>query len=263
MMSRKALCAAAFAGLGIIAHAGTASAHPHVYVTVESTVMYDKGIVTGIRQRWYFDEFYTAMAIEGLDANNDGVYDRTELAELAKVNVEGLGQMNYFTAAKLGDQPLAFDTPKDYWLDHVAKASPPGPAKLMEPMSPAPEAEKPSFWSGLVGKLTGGSKTAEEPAAKILALEFTLPLKQPVLAEAEGLTYSVYDPQFWIWFDLDTAKGAMIGNGAPKGCKAEVGAPKKDAADIQRLGEAFMSQAGGSQVGFGAAKTVSLSCPKQ
>src|SRR5262245_25720518 len=28
------------------------------------------------------------MAIEGLDKNNDGVYSREELAELAKVNIE-------------------------------------------------------------------------------------------------------------------------------------------------------------------------------
>jgi ABC-type uncharacterized transport system substrate-binding protein len=248
---------------GIVADA---SAHPHVYVTVESTLLYDNNTITGLRQRWYFDEFYTGMAIEGLDANGDGVFDRKELAELAKVNVDGLSQMDYFTFAKLGEQRLAFDAPKDYFLEHVTLAQPPGSARAMgltgTPPAGAPPAAKSGFWGSLVGKLTGGDKSAAEQAAKVLALEFTLPLKQPVLAEAQGFEYAISDPQFWIWFDLATDKGATLGPGAPAGCKLDVGLPKQDAADLQKLGEAFFSQTGGAQAGLGIAKTVSLSCPK-
>jgi hypothetical protein len=53
--------------------------------------------ITGIRQAWTFDEFYTAMAVEGLDTNKDGVYSKEELAPLAKVNVESLKEFDYFT----------------------------------------------------------------------------------------------------------------------------------------------------------------------
>ena len=266
-MPRRAPFAAAVLALSLTCEISPVAAHPHVYVTVESTVLYDKGTVTGLRQRWYFDEFYTTMAIEGLDTNGDGVYDRKELAELAKVNIEGLAQMDYFTFAKLADQRLAFDAPKDYFLDHVPMAAPPGPSRAIDPTGapPPPVAakppEQPGFWGRMVSGLTGGDKTAETPAVKVLALEFTLPLKQPVLAEAEGFEYSIADPQFWIWFDLDPTKGAAIGPGAPAGCKVEVGLPKKDAAELQRLGESFFNQMGG-QAGAGAAKTVSLSCPK-
>ena len=42
------------------------------------------------------------MAIEGLDKNGDGKYDRQELSELAQVNIDGLKEFNYFTVAKLG-----------------------------------------------------------------------------------------------------------------------------------------------------------------
>lgn len=269
MMSPRTLLATAALGLSLTGTAGPVAAHPHVYVTVESTALYEKGTITGLRQRWYFDEFYTTMAVEGLDTNSDGIYDRKELAELAKVNVEGLAQMDYFTFARLGDQRLAFDVPKDYFLDHVAMAAPPGPTRMIDPSGappPAaaapPPAEQPGFWSRMVAKLTGGAKSTEAPTPKVLALEFTLPLKQPVLAEAEGFTYSIADPQFWIWFDLDPAKGAAIGPGAPAGCKIEVGLPKNDAAELQRLGESFFNQMGGGQAGVGAAKTVSLSCPK-
>ena len=68
-----------------------------MWITVETTVLYDKGAFTGLQQKWTFDEFYTAMAIEGLDKNNDGIYDREELSELAKVNIDGMKEFGYFT----------------------------------------------------------------------------------------------------------------------------------------------------------------------
>jgi len=95
-----------------------ASAHPHVWVTYEVTVVYDKANVTGVEHVWTFDDAYTTMAIEGLDKNGDGKYDREELAELAKVNMEGLKDFSYFTFAKLGDKDLAFAPPQDAWLEY-------------------------------------------------------------------------------------------------------------------------------------------------
>ena len=273
MTPKTTLASAVLAAALAIGDARLASAHPHVYVTVETTVLYDKGTISGLRQRWLFDEFYTTMAIEGLDTNNDGIYDRKELADLAKVNVEGLAAMDYFTFAKLGTQRLAFEAPKDYWLDHVVIAEPPGPGRPIPPdgapaaslAAPAASADQPSFWSKLVNRMTGdGAKAAD--AVKVLALEFTLPLKQPVLAEAEGFEYSVNDPGFWIWFDLASSKGAALGAGAPPGCKIETGASKQDA-DVQRLTDSFSIQmnspsAGSQPMALGAAKTVSVVCAK-
>ncbi len=99
----------------------TASAHPHVWVTAEATVLYANGTITGLQQAWTFDEFYTQQAIEGLDKNGDGKYDRKELSELAQVNIDGLKEFEYFTFAKLGDAPLKFKPPVDYWLDYSDK----------------------------------------------------------------------------------------------------------------------------------------------
>ena len=98
--------------------AGRADAHPHVWITVETTVLHEKSAFIGVRHKWTFDEFYTAMAIEGLDKNNDGKYDREELAELAKVNIEGLKEFAFFTHPALAGQALALGDPKEYWLEH-------------------------------------------------------------------------------------------------------------------------------------------------
>src|SRR5512143_1091717 len=73
-------------------------AHPHVWATVRSEIVLGPNHqITGIRHSWTFAEFYTAMAVEGLDTNKDGVYSKEELAPLAKVNVESLKEFDYFT----------------------------------------------------------------------------------------------------------------------------------------------------------------------
>ena len=80
--------------LGVIFVSGMlsvpAQAHPHVFVTTETTVLYENGTIVGLRHKWIFDELYSANAVEGLDKNKDGKYDREELAELAKADIEGL-----------------------------------------------------------------------------------------------------------------------------------------------------------------------------
>jgi ABC-type uncharacterized transport system substrate-binding protein len=95
-----------------------ANAHPHVWVTVATTLLQDEGNFTGLQHTWTFDEYYTATAIEGLDKNHDGVYDREELAELAKVNIDGLKEFGYFTYPMLAGAAVMLGEPRDYWLEH-------------------------------------------------------------------------------------------------------------------------------------------------
>jgi len=96
-----------------------AAAHPHVFVTTESVVVIENGTITAIEQKWIFDELYTAMAIQGLDKNGDGKYDREELAELAKINMEGLKEFAYFTYPRLKEAALKVGEVKEAWLEHT------------------------------------------------------------------------------------------------------------------------------------------------
>lgn len=112
-MSRAMLAAAA-----LVAGSLPALSHPHMFVEARTTVLYQGGKFAGLEHRWTFDEFYTATAIEGLDANKDGVYDRQELAELAKVNIEGLKEFAYFTYPKVAGKEIKFGEVKDYYLEH-------------------------------------------------------------------------------------------------------------------------------------------------
>jgi ABC-type uncharacterized transport system substrate-binding protein len=95
-----------------------ARAHPHVWINAETTVLYENGTFTGLKHRWTFDEFYSAMEVEGLDKNNDGKLDREELADLATFYVTGLKEYSYFTFPTLAGHKLALGEPKDIWLEH-------------------------------------------------------------------------------------------------------------------------------------------------
>ena len=99
----------------------SAVAHPHVWATVRSEIVFGPDRkVTGVRHAWTFDEFYSAMAVQGLDADGDGVYSREELEPLAKVNVDSLKEFTYFTFVRAGgdDKFLPLKPPEDYSIDY-------------------------------------------------------------------------------------------------------------------------------------------------
>jgi ABC-type uncharacterized transport system substrate-binding protein len=100
--------------------AATANAHPHVWVTMRTELIYaPDGTITGVRHHWAFDDMFSAFATQGLDAKEKGKFTREELAPLAKVNVESLKEYDYFTYATADGKKAALADPApDYWLDY-------------------------------------------------------------------------------------------------------------------------------------------------
>ena len=117
-MTAHCRIAIAIAGLLAVAVAGPASAHPHVFVDARAEIVFDKaGEITAIRHIWQFDEAFTAFAIQGLDANNDGKLSDAELKPLAKVNVDSLKEYGFFTWLRQGRKSYPFVPPTEYWLE--------------------------------------------------------------------------------------------------------------------------------------------------
>lgn len=86
-----------------------AEAHPHVWVDMKTEVIFDQnGLINGLGLYWAFDEAYTQTAVQGLDTNKDGKYSDTELAPLAKANLESIATYHYFTVAEFDNQILEF-----------------------------------------------------------------------------------------------------------------------------------------------------------
>ncbi len=107
------------AALMSLAFAVPAAAHPHVWVTMNTEVIYaPDGSVTGLRQSWTFDDMFSAFALQGLESKEKGKFTRAELAPLAKVNVESLKEFDYFTFATAdGKKALFADPQPDYWAE--------------------------------------------------------------------------------------------------------------------------------------------------
>ncbi len=318
-VASTAAAAALFGSLVWVA--APAEAHPHVWVTTETTVLFENGTIVGLRHKWSFDDFYASMALQGLDANNDGVYDRSELAPLAKVNIEGLKEFDYFTTAKLGGETLKFQAPTDFYLEHAA-----GPASQSQVTSMtdaevakeaaeadardakaagAPPPSEPGFfsrwWTSLwtwafgapsdAGNAPGADKDKAAAPTKVLSLYFTLPLAQPVLADAPGFSFVIVDPSFFIALEPAAKDAVLLGPGAPAECRiaavgseaardAATSAPARSApatapgagdppvaatdpnpaADTSRLGDAFAQQFGDASVTTRFGRPTSIAC---
>ncbi len=142
MVHRFLLTLAVLAGL--VAVPGKAFAHPHVWVTMHSDLLYaPDGSVTAIRHAWTFDDMFSAFATMGLSKTN-GTFARQTLQPLAKINIDTLKDFDYFTYAKIDGKRMkdAFSQPlADYWLYY-------------------------------------------DPKTTLLTLHFTLPFKTPVKAKA-------------------------------------------------------------------------------
>jgi ABC-type uncharacterized transport system substrate-binding protein len=115
----------ALAAIAMWLTASVAQAHPHVWVTMMTELLYaPDGSATAVRQAWTFDDMYSAFATTtGIQAKTKGQFTREELAPLAQENVESLKDFDYFTYAKIDGkrQKDAFNPPVDYWLDYDPK----------------------------------------------------------------------------------------------------------------------------------------------
>ncbi len=96
-----------------------ASAHPHVWITAASEVIYAAdGSVTGVRHAWTFDDMFSTYALQGMESKTRGVWTREELAPLAQTNVESLKEFGFFTFAKADGKKEKFLEPVEYFLEH-------------------------------------------------------------------------------------------------------------------------------------------------
>jgi ABC-type uncharacterized transport system substrate-binding protein len=96
-----------------------AQAHPHVWITAASELVYaPDGSITGVRHAWTFDDMFTTYALQGIETKTKGVYTREQLGPLAKDNVENLKEFGFFTFAKADGKKQKFEEPTDYFLEY-------------------------------------------------------------------------------------------------------------------------------------------------
>lgn len=112
-----------FALVALVLSVSAAHAHPHVWVTSSSEVVYGTdGAITGIRHTWKFDDMFSTYALQDIQNKTKGVYTREELAPLAQINVESLKEFGFFTFVKSGSSKETFVDPVDYFLEYKDSA---------------------------------------------------------------------------------------------------------------------------------------------
>lgn len=100
--------------LGVV---GAACAHPHVWVTVTSRLLFaPDGKVTAVTHDWVFDAMYSSFAVQGL-SKPGALVKRAEFAPFAKDNAGALAEAGYFTTLKIGGKAVAFGSASDYWME--------------------------------------------------------------------------------------------------------------------------------------------------
>src|SRR5690348_4998516 len=105
-------------GLLSVASKDFAQAHPHVWVTMQTALVYaPDGGATGVRHAWTFDDMFSTFATQGLESKEKGKFTREELAPLAQVNVDSLKEFDYFTFAYVNGKKTALNPPVDYYLE--------------------------------------------------------------------------------------------------------------------------------------------------
>jgi ABC-type uncharacterized transport system substrate-binding protein len=109
--------------LGVALGAPVAQAHPHVWITAKSEVVYGPdGAMTGVRHAWTFDDMFSTYALQGIETKTKGAYSREELAPLAQTNVESLKEFGFFTFARADGKKQKFQEPVDYFLEYKDSA---------------------------------------------------------------------------------------------------------------------------------------------
>lgn len=113
--------------VALAVNAGAAQAHPHVWITAKSELIYaPDGTITGVRHAWTFDDMFSTYALQGIESKTKGVYTRDELKPLAQTNVESLKEYAFFTFAKIGpmgnQKKEKFNDPVDYYLEYKNSA---------------------------------------------------------------------------------------------------------------------------------------------
>jgi ABC-type uncharacterized transport system substrate-binding protein len=107
----------------LVAGSGAAEAHPHVWITATSELLYaPDGSITGVRHAWTFDDMFSTYALQGLETRQKGVYSREELGPLAQTNIESLHEYAYFTYARADGKKQKFNEPVDYYLEYKDSA---------------------------------------------------------------------------------------------------------------------------------------------
>jgi ABC-type uncharacterized transport system substrate-binding protein len=81
-------------------------AHPHVFVDATVKVLFNEGGLSGVENRWVYDEVYSTATIASVDADGDGKLSAKEGDALRPIVFGEASKANYFNYIQCGSEFL-------------------------------------------------------------------------------------------------------------------------------------------------------------
>lgn len=81
-----------------------AIAHPHLFISAQIEFVLSGGKIQGAYETWTFDRFFSADIIQGYDLNRDGMFSRSETADVYDNAFINTQHYSYFTFIRQGDK---------------------------------------------------------------------------------------------------------------------------------------------------------------
>jgi ABC-type uncharacterized transport system substrate-binding protein len=101
----RLLGALAAGALVATAVAGSAKAHPHVFIDNAVAFTFTGGKVSAVQLEWAFDEIFSGDIIHDYDKNKDGKFDADEAARIEQEAFSNLKNYHYFTYVWVDGKP--------------------------------------------------------------------------------------------------------------------------------------------------------------
>ena len=76
--------------------AGTAYAHPHIWITASAAFVWKENTLKGVYIDWVFDPYFGADILRGYDRNGDGAFDAEETRSVFEDAFSSLKEYGYF-----------------------------------------------------------------------------------------------------------------------------------------------------------------------
>lgn len=235
--------------LMMLAYAPAASAHPHAWISVRTTIfMNDKGEATAIREHWLFDKMYSTYASADYNPNKNGKFTEKDLLPLAQQNVSNLKDYNYFTVVEGNDgKSVGLKEAKDI-ASNFEVAPPTKKKKVIIYAVPRGMAANDTMPAGI----------------KQIAMDFTIPLAMPINLRTGKAVYRIYDPTYYT--DIDHFEHNPVTFVAEKDgkeittCTSKVELPKVDQKMLFSAAALDKNATAPKDLGYYFSEKVTLSC---
>ena len=89
-------------------------AHPHVWITVQSQLRFEHGMLSAVFMRWGFDPMFSDYIRNEVDKNHDRKFDQAETRALIDGAFTNLRQYGFLTHLSAGGRPVELEDFRDF-----------------------------------------------------------------------------------------------------------------------------------------------------